>query len=122
MALPEALGLARRSLVNTHMGEAVDGVARGLREGEGLTEPLAATGVFPKIALSYLRTGERTAQLPLMLHRLADTLDREVRVSLERFLAVLTPAVTVGMGAIVATVIASIMSAILGFDNLALNK
>ena len=86
------------------------------------TGPLAATGVFPKLAISYLRTGEQTAQLPLMLHRLADTLEREVRVRLERMIAILTPLMTVAMGAIVAVVIASIMTAILGFDDLALAK
>jgi general secretion pathway protein F len=122
VVLPEALALAGRSLMNTYMADAVASVGRGLRGGGGLTEPLAASGVFPKIALSYLRTGEQTAQLPLMLNRLADTLDREVRVSLDRFLALLTPIMTVAMGAIVATVIASIMTAILGFDNLALSK
>ena len=122
VALPDALAIARRSLTNSHMGAAVDRVAKGLREGEGLTEPLAATGVFPKLALSYLRTGEQTAQLPLMLDRLADALDREVRTRVERLIAILTPLITVAMGAIVATVIASIMTAILGFDDLALAK
>ena len=120
VVLPDALAIARRSLANTYMGEAVDRVARGLREGEGLTGPLAATGIFPKLAISYLRTGEQTAQLPLMLHRLADTLEREVRTRLERMIAILTPLMTVTMGAIVAVVIASIMTAILGFDDLAL--
>lgn len=122
VGLPEALAISRRSLLNTHMAAAVDKVAKGLREGEGLTEPLAATGVFPKLALSYLRTGENTAQLPLMLGRLADALDTEVRTSLERMIGLLTPLMTVSMGAIVATVIASIMTAILGFDDLALSR
>jgi general secretion pathway protein F len=122
VVLPEALALARKSLQNKHMSDVVDGVARGLREGGGLTEPLAATGVFPKLAISYLRTGEQTAQLPLMLNRLADALEREVRTDLERITAVLTPLMTVVMGAVVALVIASIMTAILGFDDLALTK
>lgn len=122
VALPDALALARGSLTNSHMAAAVGRVAEGLRQGGGLTQPLAATGVFPAVALSYLRTGEETAQLGLMLGRLADVLDREVRVRVERLIGVLTPLVTVLMGAVVATVIASIMSAIIGFDDLALSK
>jgi general secretion pathway protein F len=55
-----------------------------------------------------------------MLGRLADVLDRTVRATLQRLLAILTPAITVIMGAAVAGVIASIMSAILGFNDLAL--
>ena len=54
-----------------------------------------------------------------MLIRLADVLDREVRNSIQRAIAVMTPIITVLMGVAVATVIASIMSAILGFNDLA---
>lgn len=118
--LPTALQIAQRSLANAHLAAAVGRVAAGLKEGAGLSGPLAATGLFPPMAMSFLRTGEETAQLGLMLNRLADVLDRQVRNSVQRMIAILTPAITVVMGAIVATVIASIMSAILGFNDLAL--
>ena len=117
--LASALAIAQRSLVNRHMAEAVDRVSVGLRQGGGLSSPLAATGLFPPMALSFLRTGEETAQLGLMLSRLADVLDRDVRTAIQRMITVLTPTITVAMGAIVATVIASIMSAIMGFNDLA---
>ncbi len=122
VALPQAVGIAVASLGNQRMVEAVQGVADGLRQGGGLTGPLAAAGVLPPMAISYLRTGEETAQLGPMLARLADVLDRDVRVRIERIITVATPVITVAMGAIVATVIASIMSAIIGFDDLALSK
>jgi general secretion pathway protein F len=118
--LPAALGIARRSLGNSFMEAAVGRVATGLKEGGGLARPLAETGLFPSMAISFLRTGEETAQLPLMLTRLADVLDRDVRTALDRLISVLTPAITIVMGAAVAGVIASIMSAILGFNDLAL--
>ncbi|HEY5046418.1 MAG TPA: type II secretion system F family protein [Rhizomicrobium sp.] len=119
VALPTALAISRKSFVNSHMGEAVGRVASGLKEGAGLSGPLAATRLFPPMAMSFLRTGEETAQLGTMLNRLADVLDREVRTALQRAIAILTPVITVMMGVVVATVIASIMSAILGFNDLA---
>jgi len=119
VALPTALAISRKSFVNSHMGEAVGRVASGLKEGAGLSGPLAATRLFPPMAMSFLRTGEETAQLGVMLIRLADVLDREVRNSIQRAIAVMTPIITVAMGIAVATVIASIMSAILGFNDLA---
>jgi general secretion pathway protein F len=119
VALPTALAISRKSFVNSHMGDAVGRVASGLKEGAGLSGPLAATRLFPPMAMSFLRTGEETAQLGTMLTRLADVLDREVRNSIQRAIAVMTPVITVLMGAAVATVIASIMSAILGFNDLA---
>jgi general secretion pathway protein F len=118
--LPAALTIARRSLANSHMAAAVERVTAGLKEGGGLTRPLAATGLFPTVAISFLRTGEETAQLPQMLGRLADVLDRDVRTALERFVALLTPAITIVMGLVVGGIIAAIMSAILGFNDMAL--
>ena len=118
--LPTALGIAQKSVSNSHMAAAIARVTAGLKEGGGLSGPLAASGVFPPMALSFLRTGEETARLGLMLTRLADVLDRAVRSTIERLIGIITPAITVAMGAVVAAVIASIMSAILGFNDLAL--
>jgi len=120
VALPTALSISQRSLANTHMAGAIDRVSSGLKQGGGLSGPLAATKLFPPMAMSFLRTGEETAQLGLMLTRLADVLDRDVRNAIQRFISFMTPAITVLMGGVVATVIASIMSAILGFNDLAL--
>ena len=120
VALPQALAIAQRSVTNSWMAKAIAEVTAGLKRGGGLSGPLAAAGVFPPMATSFLRTGEETAELGKMLIRLADVLDRSVRSTIERLIAILTPAVTVFMGAVVATVIASLMSAILGFNDLAL--
>jgi general secretion pathway protein F len=70
--------------------------------------------------LAFLRTGEETGSLGPMLDRLADVLERDGRLGLDRLLALLTPLITVAMGGMVAFVIASIMTAILGFNDLAL--
>jgi general secretion pathway protein F len=118
--LPVALSIAGRTMLNTNMSQAAKKVAVGLKEGGGLSRPLQDTGIFPPIAMSFMRTGEETARLGTMLQRLADVLDRDVRTAIERAVAVLTPAITIVMGAVVATVIASIMTGILGFNDLAI--
>ncbi|THD60618.1 type II secretion system F family protein [Phenylobacterium sp.] len=120
--LPEALAIARRSLSNSHLSAAMGRVVAGVKQGAALTASLSAESVFPRGALSFIRTGEETAQLGLMLGRLADVLDRDLRRRVDALIAVLTPLITVLMGAIVASVIASIMTAILGFNDLALTQ
>ncbi|WP_179505177.1 MULTISPECIES: type II secretion system F family protein [unclassified Sphingomonas] len=117
--LPHALALAQRTIGNSVMSAAVGTVATGLRQGGGLAGPLAQTGVLPRVAVAFLRTGEESSQLALMLGRLAHVLDRDVRTRLERLVAILTPTITVILGASVAGIIAAIMSAILGFNDLA---
>lgn len=120
--LVKALLLARRTVSNTVMGEAIDTVAEGVREGEGLAGPLAASGALPRLANAFLRTGEETSQLGPMLLRLADVLDRDVRTMLTRLIGFLTPAITIVMGTTVAAIIAAIMSAIIGFNDLAISS
>jgi len=119
VALPTALGMAQRSLGNSWLAAAVARVANGLNEGGGLTAPLAAANVFPRLAIGFFRTGEETSQLGPMLGRLAEVLDRDVRVRLQRLIGWLTPAITVVLGAAVAGIIAAVMTAILGFNDLA---
>jgi general secretion pathway protein F len=120
VALPAATLLAGRSIANSHMAAAVRAVAGGMKEGGGLTVPLAAAAIFPPKAIGFFRTGEETSQLGPMLIRLADVLDRDVKIQLQRLVGLLTPAITVILGAVVATIIAAIMAAILGFNDLAL--
>lgn len=120
VALPAAIVLAQRTVSNRAMAMAIARVAEGVKEGGGLTAPLVAARVLPRLAIGFLRTGEETSQLGMMLTRLADVLDRDIRTRLERLIGILTPVITVVLGATVAGIIASIMSAILGFNDLAL--
>ncbi len=117
--LPNALAMAQRAISNRVIGDAVAKISSGVKEGEGLTGPLAAAGIFPKLALGFFRTGEETSQLGPMLEKLADVLDRDIKVRLQRLIGLLTPAITVILGIGVATIIAAIMAAILGFNDLA---
>lgn len=117
--LPAALALAQRTISNGAMAAAVAAATVGVRQGGSLTAAVSVARVFPRLAIGFLRTGEETSQLGMMLGRLAAVLDRDVRTRLQRLIAVLTPAITVVLGATVAAIIASIMSAILGFNDLA---
>ncbi len=117
--LPSALALARRAVGNRHMHAGLGEVTDVVRQGGGLAAPLAQRRVLPAMALSFIRTGEETSQLGPMLARLGTVLDREVKVQLERVIAVATPVVVVSLGVLVAAMVASILSAILGFNDLA---
>lgn len=117
--LPAALVLARRTIANRFMNKGVGEVADLVRQGGGLAAPLAEHRVLGPMALSFIRTGEETSQLGPMLGRLATVLDRDVKVRLERAIAIATPAIVVSLGVMVAAMVASIMAAILGFNDLA---
>lgn len=119
--LPQALAMACRAIANRTISAAVSGVADEVKKGGALTQRLAATGALPRMAIGFIRTGEETSQLGMMLERLADVLERDVTLRIERLVAILTPLITVMLGGAVAAIIASIMTAILGFNDLAVN-
>jgi general secretion pathway protein F len=120
VALPTALGVTKDTLVNSVVAAAVGETALGLREGEALADRLARTGIFPAIALDLIRVGEETGQLDAMLLRQADLAESGVRHTIDRLLALLVPGITVCLGAIIAGLIASLVTAILSINDLAL--
>lgn len=120
--LPDALAMACRSVSNHSISAAISDVAAQVREGGALTPLIAATGALPRMAIGFFRTGEETSQLGMMLERLADVLERDVTRRIERLVAILTPVITIGLGGAVAAIIASIMTAILGFNDLAVGQ
>src|SRR4029079_19627764 len=93
--LHQALSISERALGNGHMAAAIRRAGVSMKEGGGLSGPLQQTRVLPPLAISFVRTGDETAQLGPMLIRLADVLDRDVRTAIDRLVSVLTPALTI---------------------------
>lgn len=108
-----AMAMTAEVLENRVMAGAVSSAQGRLAKGEGLAEPLAESGVFPGLALHLVRVGEETGRLDAMLMRIADIYDEEVARSIQRLLSLLVPAVTLGLGVLIAGIIGSMMSAIM---------
>jgi general secretion pathway protein F len=119
VALPTALALSHPVVSNAVIADAVAQVTMRLREGAGLAEQFAETGIFPALAIQLVRIGEATGRLDTMLVQLADSFDEQVQRTISRSLAILVPVITIGMGAFVAGIIASVMLAVLSINDLA---
>ncbi|MBU6297681.1 MAG: type II secretion system F family protein [Alphaproteobacteria bacterium] len=118
--LPSALALIKDTLWNSVLREAVGDTARSLREGESLASRLAESGIFPAVTLDLIRIGEETGKLDTMLLRQADLDEQRLRHTVDRLLSLLVPALTIVLGLIVGGLIASLLVAILGVNDLAL--
>jgi len=113
VATLQAFSIAVGAVGNRAIAVAIEGAASRLKRGEGLAQPLFETGVFPRLAAQLLQVGEESGQFEPMLMRIADIYDQETRRTLDRLLALLVPLVTIGLGALVAGIIGSMLSAIL---------
>ena len=56
--------------------------------------------------------------LLLLLLKVADTYDREVRTTIDRIMAMLVPALTLGLAALIGVIVMSVLMAILSINEL----
>jgi len=114
----QALGTVKEIAGNQVIVRAVTEVETGAREGAGVAEPLARSGVFPTLAVQMISVGEETGRLDEMLLRVADHFDREVRLAIAQFTSLLQPVMLVVMGLVVGFIVMSMLSAIFSVNDL----
>jgi general secretion pathway protein F len=119
MPLITALDIVREVLGNAAGVRALDTATIGARGGAGLARPLGESGLFPQRTIHLLQLGEETAQLGPMALRAADIHEEKTRLAVQRMVSLLTPAITIGMGGVIALIVGSLMQAMLGLNDLA---
>ena len=119
VALVPALAIVREVLGDAAGTAALDHAAAAARSGRGLAAPLAETGVLPVRTVHLLRLGEETAQLATVALRAAEIHEEATRTTTQRLVALLTPAITILMGAVIAGIVSSLLLAMLSLNDLA---
>ena len=112
------IALAREATGNTCMAETLDAVSSSLEQGQSMAAPLKESQLWPALATQLVEIGEAGGQLEPMLARLADIYDREVQAGIKRLLTVLEPLLILGLGGLVAVIIASVLLAVMGLNAL----
>lgn len=114
-----ALRIARATLSNTRLRKGLDEAATRIKAGESTSAAINAVGLFPAHAVQLARVGEETGRLEDLLLEAAAILEDEAATSLERLLALLVPALTIGMGLLIAALIGSVLVGLLSVNDLA---
>lgn len=120
VSLLAALSIVKETLENRLVAEKIGLAADSLKRGGGLSAPLQEAELFPSLALQMIKLGEESGHLPEMLDRVAVTYDKEIKISIQRLLALLEPVLIVGLGIVIGGIIMSILMAILSVNDLAL--
>lgn len=119
VSLVSALGITREVLGNRAGVAALDRATESAKGGAGLSAPLSESGLFPVRLIHLLRLGEETAQLGPMALRAAAIHEDHVRIVTQRLVALLTPAITIVMGLVIAGIVSSLLLAMLSLNDLA---
>jgi general secretion pathway protein F len=118
VTLLSGITIVKETMTNTVLANALDGVIAKLREGKGFGRPLAETGLYPRLATQMILVGEESGRLEEMLARVADVYDREVQMAIKRFLAVLEPALILGLAVMIGGIVFSILLGVMGMSEL----
>ena len=118
--LVQSLHISAGILFNSRMANSLKEVAQGVKRGEGISQPLARTKMFPPLASHLLTVGEETGKLDLMFARMADIYEEETRASIKRFTAIFEPLVILVMGIIVGALVLSMLIAISSINDVAI--
>ena len=119
MPLITALEIVRETLGNRAGEQALEAATIEARGGAGLARPLGASRLFPLRTVHLLQLGEETAQLGPMALRAAEIHEDKTRLAVQRLVSLLTPAITIGMGGLIAAIVGSLMQAMMGLNDLA---
>ena len=116
--LLSALTIAKNVMTNTVLSHDVADAAKKVKTGVPLARALAVDDHFPSLALQMISVGEETGRLDHMLLKVADTYDREVRVTIDRLMSLLVPVLTLGLALLIGMIVMSVLMAILSINEL----
>jgi type IV pilus assembly protein PilC len=101
----QALTIVKETAGNVIVSNAVGSVHESVKEGETITAPLEASGIFPPMVISMVDVGEQTGALPEMLLKIADNYDDEVDNAVAAMTSLLEPIMIVFLAVIVGSIV-----------------
>jgi type IV pilus assembly protein PilC len=101
----QALTIVKETAGNVIVSNAVGAVHESVKEGETITAPLEASGVFPPMVISMVDVGEQTGALPEMLLKIADNYDEEVDNAVAAMTSLLEPIMIIFLAVIVGSIV-----------------
>jgi type IV pilus assembly protein PilC len=105
LPLVPSLETAAKAIDSRQIGLAVYKSVETVREGRGLSPSLAATKIFPELAIEMIEVGESTGALPAMLNSVAEFFEEDVQTNLAWIMSLIEPLILIVMGVIVVVIL-----------------
>lgn len=113
LPLLRSLELSRDATENDELRSQLDKVIEQVGDGRSLSKALIRTDAFPPLLIDMVSVGERTGKIEQSLRRAAERFDRELDNSMQRVMALITPAVLIVIAALVGVMAYMIIMSIL---------
>ncbi len=86
--------------------------------GKRLPEAFGEAGIFPSAVISLAAIGDEVNKLPAVLANASSVLRSDAQRTIDRLLTLMTPAITILLGALVGGLVISVMSALLSINEI----
>ena len=111
------MDIAVATVGNTLVRRSLSDLAPVIKRGGRLSQALDSR-IFSPVAMQMIRVGEESGNLDAMLLELAKVHESDVESDIKRMLALLEPALILGMGGVIAVIIMGILMGILSVNTL----
>jgi len=101
VSILEALDITAKTAGNRVVARAINRSVVAIAEGDTITGPLKASGVFPPMVIQMIGVGEKTGGLDDMLNKIADFYDEEVDEAVSALTSVIEPIIIVFLGVVI---------------------
>jgi type IV pilus assembly protein PilC len=114
----QAMEIVERTSGNEVFARAIRNSADSVRNGETLADPLARSEQFPAMVTRMISVGEKTGALEVMLEKIADYYDSEVKATVDSLTSLIEPLLIMLMGLIVGGIVIALFMPILQISTL----
>ena len=121
VAILQAMEIVERTAGNEVFAKSIRESADGVRNGETLADPLARSGEFPPMVTRMIAVGEKTGALEVMLEKIADFYDSEVKATVDGLTSLIEPLLMVVMGIVVGGIIVGLFMPIMNLSSIVSN-
>ncbi len=113
VAVLQALNIVKETSGNAAVSRAISTLHDAVKEGEGISNPLKQTNIFPEMVVSMIEVGEETGKLPEMLDKIAETYDDEIDNAVTALTSMIEPIMIVLLAVIVGTIVIALFMPLL---------
>lgn len=114
----QALEITERTAGNEVFARAVREAADSVRNGDTLADPLMRSEVFPSMVTRMIGVGEKTGALEIMLAKISDFYDAEVKALVDSLTSLIEPILIGLMGLVVGGIVIALFMPILMLSQL----
>ena len=101
----QALDVTGKASGNKVVERSIESVRVSIREGESISVPMEASGIFLPMVTQMIAVGEETGKLDAMLNKISEFYDMEVEATLSALTSLLEPLLMVFMGGMVGFIV-----------------